>query len=154
MAGFGEKAKKFMGWYTPEDEDDVFLEDADQDYEEPVPMEPVVSPLRPTRTVERYREEPVSDLSALSRIVTIHPDSYSDALSIGEAFRDGTPVIINLSDMSDDDARRVVDFAAGLVFGLHGMIERVTTRVFLLSPSTVEVAGDTKPSRRASLFQD
>ena len=76
----------------------------------------------------------------LNRITTIHPRTYNEAKTIGEAFRDGTPVIMNLSDMSDADAKRLVDFAAGLVFGLHGTIERVTSKVFLLSPVHVEVA--------------
>ena len=58
------------------------------------------------------------------------------------AKRDGTPVIMNLSDMDDADAKRLVDFAAGLVFGLHGSIERVTSKVFLLSPSHVEVSAE------------
>jgi cell division inhibitor SepF len=76
----------------------------------------------------------------LNRITTIHPRTYNEAKTIGESFRDGTPVIMNLSDMSDADAKRLVDFAAGLVFGLHGAIERVTSKVFLLSPAHVEVA--------------
>ena len=85
--------------------------------------------------------------------MTIHPTAYSDAVTIGEAFRDGTPVIINLTDMGEEEARRLVDFAAGLTFGLHGVIERVTARVFLLSPSSVEVAGDSSSSaRRGSLY--
>jgi cell division inhibitor SepF len=49
---------------------------------------------------------------------------------------------MNLSDMDDSDAKRLVDFAAGLVFGLHGSIERVTSKVFLLSPAHVEVAAE------------
>ena len=76
----------------------------------------------------------------LHRISTIHPRTYNEAKTIGEAFRCGTPVIMNLSDMDDADAKRLVDFAAGLVFGLHGAIERVTSKVFLLSPANVEVA--------------
>jgi cell division inhibitor SepF len=76
----------------------------------------------------------------LHRISTIHPRTYSEAKTIGEAFREGTPVIMNLSDMTDADAKRLVDFAAGLAFGLHGAIERVTNKVFLLSPADVEVA--------------
>lgn len=75
----------------------------------------------------------------ISRITTIHPRTYNEAKTIGENFRDGVPVIMNLGDMGDADAKRLVDFAAGLVFGLHGSIERVTAKVFLLSPSTVEV---------------
>jgi cell division inhibitor SepF len=78
--------------------------------------------------------------SELHRISTVHPRTYNEAKVIGEAFRCGTPVIMNLSDMADADAKRLVDFAAGLVFGLHGAIERVTSKVFLLSPADVEVA--------------
>ncbi len=82
---------------------------------------------------------PRSTSASISRITTIHPRTYNEAKTIGENFRDGVPVIMNLTDMSDSDAKRLVDFAAGLVFGLHGSIERVTSKVFLLSPETVEV---------------
>ena len=79
---------------------------------------------------------------SMHRITTIHPRSYNDAKAIGESFRDGVPVIMNLSDMQDGDAKRMVDFSAGLVFGLRGTIERVTSKVFLLSPEFVQVDGD------------
>ena len=79
---------------------------------------------------------------SMQRITTIHPRSYNDAKAIGESFRDGVPVIMNLSDMQDGDAKRMVDFSAGLVFGLRGTIERVTSKVFLLSPEFVQVDGD------------
>ncbi len=72
-------------------------------------------------------------------ITTVHPRSYNDAKSVGESFRDGTPVIMDLSDLAEPEAKRLVDFAAGLVYALHGSIERVTTTVFLLTPSYVEV---------------
>ena len=76
----------------------------------------------------------------IHRITTIHPRTYNEAKTIGEAFRAGMPVIMNLGEMDDSDAKRLVDFAAGLIFGLHGSIERVTNKVFLLSPSHVEVS--------------
>ncbi|UJP38776.1 cell division protein SepF [Cellulomonas palmilytica] len=98
-----------------------------------------VTPFRPTRVAAVEQPQPVSELR---RITTIHPRSYNDARKIGEAFREGTPVIMNLTDMDDADAKRLVDFSAGLIFGLHGAIERVTNKVFLLSPAHVEVAGD------------
>ena len=79
-----------------------------------------------------------------SRITTLHPRTYNDARAIGESFREGTPVIMNLSEMDDGDAKRIVDFAAGLVFGLHGTIERVTQKVFLLSPANVVVTAEEK----------
>ena len=75
---------------------------------------------------------------AFDRITTIHPRTYNEAKQIGESFRESTPVIMNLSDMDDSDAKRLVDFAAGLVFGLRGTIERVTNKVFLLSPANVD----------------
>jgi len=81
---------------------------------------------------------------AFDRITTIHPRTYNEAKQIGESFRESTPVIMNLSDMDDSDAKRLVDFAAGLVFGLRGTIERVTNKVFLLSPADVTVTAEDK----------
>ncbi len=75
----------------------------------------------------------------MNAIHTIHPRSYNDARRVGEEYRSGHPVILNLTEMDDSDAKRIVDFAAGLVFGLHGTIERVTNKVFLLSPQNVDV---------------
>jgi cell division inhibitor SepF len=80
----------------------------------------------------------------LARIITLHPRTYNEARTIGEHFRDGTPVIMNLTEMTDSDAKRLVDFSAGLIFGLFGSIERVTNKVFLLSPANVEVAAEDK----------
>jgi cell division inhibitor SepF len=110
--------------------------------------------------VERERESrpaPVSDLAErrprvgpqgvvaeLSRITTLHPRTYNEARTVGENYRDGTPVIMNLSEMDDSDAKRLVDFAAGLVFASRGTIERVTAKVFLLSPPNVTVAAEDK----------
>ena len=80
----------------------------------------------------------------LARITTLHPRTYNEARTIGEHFREGTPVIMNLTEMVDSDAKRLVDFAAGLIFGLRGSIDRVTNRVFLLSPMNVEVTAEDK----------
>lgn len=88
----------------------------------------------------------------LRRIATIHPRSYNDARLIGESFRSGTPVIMNLSEMTDADAKRLVDFSAGLIFGLHGAIERVTSKVFLLSPEHVEIAGEEPAGEPAGFY--
>jgi len=93
-----------------------------------------------------YEEPEVRRVSAAERapesyrITTLQPRTYNEARTIGEHFRDGVPVIINLTEMDDADAKRLVDFCAGLIFGLHGSIERVTNKVFLLSPSNVVVS--------------
>ncbi|MDH2416695.1 cell division protein SepF [Nocardioides sp. CER19] len=93
---------------------------------------------------ERRRPQAVPDVAELSRIVTLQPTTYNDARAVGEHYRDGTPVIMNLSEMEDADAKRLVDFAAGLIFATHGDIERVTNKVFLLSPHNVSVAAEAK----------
>ena len=86
------------------------------------------------------------------RITTLHPRTYNEARQIGESFRDGKPVIMNLTEMDDADAKRLVDFAAGLSFGLRGSIERVTNKVFLLSPQDVDVTAEDKAKIREGGF--
>ena len=102
-----------------------------------------------TRTSDLEKNAPVIMPKVVSerepyRITTLHPRTYNEARTIGEHFREGTPVIMNLTEMDDTDAKRLVDFAAGLVFGLHGSIERVTQKVFLLSPANVDVTAEDK----------
>jgi cell division inhibitor SepF len=97
---------------------------------------------------ERRRPTPVTGptpvAAAFSQITTLHPRTYNEARTVGENFREGTPVIMNLSEMDDADAKRLVDFAAGLVFATRGTIERITNKVFLLSPPNVSVAAEEK----------
>ncbi len=87
---------------------------------------------------------PVAEPEQRYQITTLHVTTYREGRTIGEHFRDGVPVIINLTEMDEADARRLVDFAAGLAFGLRGTIERVTNRVFLLSPANVQVTAEDK----------
>ncbi|GAA1725116.1 cell division protein SepF [Microcella frigidaquae] len=99
------------------------------------PQRAAVTPLRRAAA----RPAPVGELN---EILTVHPRAYRDATQIAEAFREGIPVIMNVSQMSESEARRLVDFASGLTAGLHGRIERVTVKVFLLSPAHVATTGD------------
>ncbi|MEV1144852.1 cell division protein SepF [Micromonospora sp. NPDC049799] len=96
------------------------------------------------QTAPRERAVVVEQEEQRYQITTLHPTTYREARTIGEHFRDGVPVIINLTEMDEADARRLVDFAAGLAFGLRGTIERVTNRVFLLSPANVQVTAEDK----------
>ena len=108
----------------------------------------------PVTPIKRAPSSSREDSSTLRTITTVHPRSYNDAKSIGEAFREGTPVIMNVSDMGDAEAKRLVDFSAGLVFALHGSIERVTGKVFLLTPSYVEVVGHPSAADEADEADD
>ena len=116
-----------------------------------------VRPIPDTRAVRTFRNDtaapsrptsaPLADRRPapdLTRIETVHPRSYNDARRIGEDYRDGVPVIMNLSELEDADAKRIIDFAAGLVFGMRGSIERITNKVFLLSPANVDVGDEAR----------
>jgi cell division inhibitor SepF len=107
-----------------------------------------------TAAIPRVDVPPVDAFGVgdLYRITTLHPRTYNDARRIGEEFRAGVPVIMNLTEMDDTDAKRIVDFAAGLVFGCHGTIERVTNKVFLLSPANVDVAAEAKRLAQDGFF--
>jgi len=143
--GLVEDDRRYAENYEAYDEYDDYDEPAD-DVEAAVPTA-APAPVRadyagyPTD----HRIETVSPQQVeLARITTLHPRTYNEARNIGEHFRDGTPVIMNLTEMVDSDARRLVDFAAGLIFGLRGSIDKVTNKVFLLSPANVEVTAEDK----------
>ncbi len=92
----------------------------------------------------------INESANMDRIITLHPRFYNEARTVGEHFRQGNPVIINLSDMDDAERKRIIDFASGLVFGHSGSIERVTSKVFLLSPPNVTVSAEDKSAAAAA----
>ncbi|HVU61999.1 MAG TPA: cell division protein SepF [Mycobacteriales bacterium] len=149
MAGAMRKMAVYLGLVEDEDLDGEYDDDGfdQRDHVVRRSEEPVLRVTRPDERADRAarpaRPEPVDALDAY-RITTVHPRNYNEARVIGEHFRDGTPVIMNLTDMEDTDAKRLVDFAAGLVFGRHGSIERVTQKVFLLTPANVEITAEDK----------
>lgn len=99
-----------------------------------------VRPLRGADDVlDRQVTVPSIAADSINRIVTLQPASFNDSQRIGEAFRMGSPVVMNLTALDRAQAQRVIDFASGLVFGLHGTIQRVTDKVFLLSPRNVDI---------------
>ncbi len=112
----------------------------------PVQADTAAVPRVETHSVDAF------GVSAFYRITTLHPRTYNDARRIGEEFREGVPVIMNLTEMDDTDAKRIVDFAAGLVFGCRGSIERVTNKVFLLSPANVDVTAEAKRLAQDGFF--
>jgi cell division inhibitor SepF len=121
---------------------------------EPRPAKPVHARGPVAHIDEHRRPRPTPAASALSRIETVTPRTYNDARTVGEHFRDGVPVIMNLSEITDSEAKRLVDFSAGLVFSAHGSINRVTAKVFLLSPAGIEVTDEDKQRIAAGGFYD
>ncbi len=141
MAGALRKTMLYLGLAEDDRPEGLDYVDEYDDEEYTVPPTHEYPDVTPIRRSTRSAA-PAGQPAELRRITTVHPRSYNDARVIGEAFREGTPVIMNLSEMTDADAKRLVDFSAGLIFGLHGAIERITSKVFLLSPSHVEVTGE------------
>jgi cell division inhibitor SepF len=149
-------AMRKMGVYLGLLEDTERYDGDYDEYDEPTPRGRVdeAAPAAPVADISERRRPSGATSTAvrpaqgtvaeLSRITTLHPRTYNEARTIGENFREGVPVIMNLSEMDDADAKRLVDFAAGLVFAVRGTIERVTAKVFLLSPPNVTVAAEDK----------
>ena len=168
MAGVLRKTMVYLGLVEHSDEeyDDSLFDDEPEPTgqvrrlgaDEPVPVRRYNAPESRgalavetrTRTVEETRIEVPETPSY--RITTFVPSKYNDAKEIGEHFRSSVPVIMNLTEMDDDSAKRLVDFAAGLTFGLHGSLEKVTNKVFLLSPSNVTVSAEDKARIREGGF--
>ena len=146
--------------YDERDEADEVTEGINRDeLVDPGEREATVTPLETRRSGSGAATATLAPSAAprprmadVSRIITVHPRTYNEARTIGEHFRDGVPVIMNLSEMEDADAKRLVDFAAGLIFGLRGTIERVTSKVFLLSPQNVTVAAEDKERLAGGFF--
>jgi cell division inhibitor SepF len=169
MAGVWRKAAEYLGVMEPQDND---YDDEMDDFVEPVPVRPLsaeaVRARRSSSGVDRYEQvgslavdvdrtrsfdEAVAAVKVPTyRITTFVPASYNDAKQVGEHFRQNVPVIINLTELDDRSAMRLIDFCAGLTFGLHGTLERVTNKVFLLSPADVEVTAEDKARIREGGF--
>jgi cell division inhibitor SepF len=140
--GSVRKASAWLGLVDDSDDDRYY----DDDYpEESAPRDAWVTDPRVRVAADAAQEEG-------RRIATITPNGFRDARCIGELFRDGVPVIVNLTTMESSDAKRVVDFAAGLTFGLRGSIERIATRVFLLTPPSYRVVNGDATGRGTDGF--
>jgi len=136
--------KKTMVYLGLADEEEVYDEPAPQvNGRKPQAIEKAapVTPLHRPTVVRQVAP------AAISEILTVHPKQYRDAQVIAENFRDGIPVIINLSQMSDADARRLIDFASGLCYGLNGSMEKVAQGVYLLTPAGVSVSAEDRQPR-------
>jgi cell division inhibitor SepF len=142
-----------------EDNSGHYEEEIEEFYEEEIQSVPAWSPTprafstlgatalaeRPEiRTQVRPQVQRQPEVAPVSRITTLHPRAFNDARRIGEEYRNGTPVIINLSEMESSDQKRILDFASGLAFALRGTIERVTNSVFLISPANVDLGAEAR----------
>lgn len=161
MAGVWRKTLRYLGLVEEEE-----LEDMEPDADESAPR-PVSTRSSPVRRLDR--PEPASvrataeSPEAIVRTIpqprpqssSIHraePKRFNEARELGEKYKAGVPVIMNLQATEDGIARRLVDFASGLVFGLDGKIELVANRVYLLTPANIEVSAEERERIREGGF--
>ena len=160
MAGFMKNAMSYLGMSDVVDDDDDLLDQEEDNKESTFDSDHTVAPMstsQPTSSSASSSSRGDSQFPArVSRITTIHPKTYDDAQLVGRAIRDGVPVVLNLTGVPEAIAYRIVDFSAGVVFGVRGSIERVTPRVFLLSPAQINIKVEEPESKAAGhdLFAD
>jgi len=142
MAGVWKKTLNYLG-LVEEDED--FVDDMPEADPAPVRrMRPQAVREVPAEAegVVRTIASPRAVSTGMSSIHKSEPKRFNEAREVADRFKDGTAVIMNLQSTEDSIARRLVDFASGLVYGLDGKIELVANRVYLLSPADVEVSAE------------
>jgi cell division inhibitor SepF len=95
----------------------------------------------------------VTPVSANMKMHIVEPKSFTEAQSIADKFKQGTPVIMNMASTTPDLAKRLLDFASGLTYGLDGGLQKVSDRVFMLTPHNVDVTdADRRRLRDTGLF--
>ena len=156
MAGFMKNAMSYLGMTDVVDDDDPVLDEepAESSFDSDHSVTPMTSNAS-SGTSGASRESSTSPFPGrVSRITTIHPKTYDEAQMVGRALRDGVTVVLNLTGVPEAVAYRIVDFSAGVVFGVRGSIERVTPRVFLLSPANIKVDEPQTSKSTHDLFSD
>ena len=114
----------------------------DDDWTDPEPDAQRTSILRPRSEPRRTRNlQPVQTPGA-SRVHLILPRSFNDAQQVADRFKNGVPVILNLQSADSELSKRLIDFASGLTYALDGGMQRIADKVFLLTPSDVELSAE------------
>jgi cell division inhibitor SepF len=79
-----------------------------------------------------------------AKVHVVAPGKFADAQEIGDRYKNGQPVIVNLQIADRELARRMIDFCSGVTYALGGSMDKVADQVFLLTPSNVEVSAEEK----------
>jgi cell division inhibitor SepF len=155
MANAFRKAANFLGLVDDEENglSTPVVAQTESRFSRPLRSAPVAVAQAPSYLQSAPTPTAVANANVVvDHIVTLHPRMYSDVRGIGEHYRLGQPVIMNLSDMEESERKRMIDFASGLVFGHYGSIERVTSKVFLLTPPNVKVSNEDKTAAAQASF--
>ena len=138
MAGVWRKTLMYLGLVEDDELDEYAYEDDDEPAHERAPLRRVKED-RPGRRAGVVTAIPTP---ASAKLHLVQPTAFNDAQEIGDKFREGTSVIMNLVAADPALARRLVDFASGLAYGLRGSMQAVTDSVYLLTPEGVQVSAE------------
>ena len=144
MAQLFDKVLNFVGWESDDDEEDVELnqesDDKDSDIQQPAFISHSLKRQQPQNKIVSMHQ------SSQFKVVVMQPNKFEDAQDICDHLKNRKPVVINLEDVDRDEAQRIIDFLSGSIFALDGNIQKVSTSIFLVAPSNVDLMGDSKES--------
>jgi cell division inhibitor SepF len=103
-------------------------------------LRPMPTPLRPVPA----QAQAMSSQPPAAKVYVAAPAEFADAQEIADRFRTGQPVIVNLGNAYRELAHRMIDFCSGVAYALGGSMDKVADKVFLMTPSNVEVSPEEK----------
>jgi cell division inhibitor SepF len=152
MAGIWRKTLIYLGLVEDDELDEYAYDEYGHEDEESPPQRS-----RRRRSPGRDGHPPGGDAvvrpmptAQPGRFHLVQPASFNDAQEVGDRFRQGVSVLMNLSQADPDLSRRLIDFASGLAYGLGGAMQPVAERVFLITPQGVQVSAE----ERRRLLED
>ncbi len=125
IIGFGDEYDEY--------EDDVM----EQEFEEPEQK-----PISKSTYIKKQKVVPMHGTGNQNKIVVLKPKCFNDSMQVADELKERRPVVINVGTLDTDEARRVVDFIAGTVYGLNGNMQKVAGGIFLATPAQVDILGE------------
>ena len=136
MGNMFEKFKGIIGLGEYEDEFDD-LEETEIEEEIQEEIEPIISKQKGNKVVNIHT-------ASTAKVMVTKPTNYDDAREIADAIKARKIVLINASTLETKVAQRLVDFISGSCYVLGATLQEIEQRVYLLSPSNVEVTNELK----------
>lgn len=134
-----DKIKNFMGFGEE-------FEDYEDEIEE-IELEETEGKRAKQSFSKKPKIIPLHGQSNQTRIVVLKPRCFSNSTQVADELKQRRPVVINVGSLDTDEARRVVDFIAGTVYGLNGNMQKVAGGIFLATPSQVDILGEVLEDR-------
>lgn len=135
---FVDTVKEFIGFGDIEEDDEEF------EYEEPV---------EEVHRSGKNKVVPLNPAQTQAKIIVLKPKCFSNSTAVADELKKRRPVVIDVGALDPDEARRVVDFIAGTVYGINGNMQKVSGGIFLATPSHMDIAGEVLTSGENGSFE-